>query len=93
MSNDMQAAMQGDTKLNYLMQTAAKIKGAQMAQGRRKFETWPTFLQNTVFHPPAVVELRALPFAERMDAAQQLKAEGNNAYKVRTAWLFLDCAL
>ena len=35
-----------------------KIKGAQMDQDRKKFETWPQYLQNTMWMQGPALELR-----------------------------------
>lgn len=63
------------------MQTAAKIKGAQMAGDRKRFDSWPTFYQNTLFHKEDITALRDLPFPGRLDAANQLRLQANEQFK------------
>jgi hypothetical protein len=39
-----------DLDFNDLLQKAAHIKGEAMKSNRRKFDSWPKFFQNTMFH-------------------------------------------
>jgi len=65
-----------------MMQHAMKIKGAQMEQDRKKFETWPQFLQNSMWERnESCLKLRELPPAERLDGAAALKEEGNEHFR------------
>ena len=41
--------MDPSTEFGSMMQHAMKIKTAQMDQDRKRFETWPLFLQNTMW--------------------------------------------
>ena len=60
-----------------LIQQAAKMKGAQMAKDKRRFETWPKYLQHTMYNQEKLSEIRALPAEERLSQASKLKEEGN----------------
>ena len=64
-----------------LIQQAAKLKGAQMAKDKRRFETWPKYLQHTMYNQEKLAEIRALPAAERLERASALKDEGNGLVK------------
>ena len=74
--------MDPSTEFGNIMQQAMKIKGAQMEQDRKKFETWPLYLQNTMWmQNKECLSLRELPVADRLPGANKLKEEGNAAYK------------
>ena len=64
-----------------LIQQAAKMKGAQMAKDKRRFETWPKYLQHTMYNQEKLSETRALPDEERLAEAAKMKAEGNDLLK------------
>ena len=67
--------MDPSTEFGSIMQHAMKIKGAQMEQDRKKFETWPTFLQNSMWERnEESLRLRALPVSERLAGAATLYA-------------------
>ena len=53
--------MDPSTEFGSMMQTAMKIKGHQMEQDRRRFETWPQFFQNSMWMQGPALELRLLP--------------------------------
>ena len=55
--------MDPSTEFGSMMQTAMKIKGHQMEQDRRRFETWPQFFQNSMWMQGPALELRLLPRA------------------------------
>ena len=64
------------------MQHAMKIKGHQMEQDRKKFETWPLYLQNTMWtQNEECLELRKLPVSERLAGAAKLKEQGNDFFR------------
>ena len=65
-----------------MFQTAAKIKGAQTAQDRKQFETWPQYLQETLFgsEKPEVQARRAAPLSDRLAAAVALKEEAKELF-------------
>jgi tetratricopeptide (TPR) repeat protein len=65
------------------VQQAIKLKGAQMEQQRRAFDSWPAFYQNTLFMSGAVLELRELPVEERLQRARALKEEGNERFRMQ----------
>ena len=67
-----------------LMNKAAHIKGEAMKSNRRKFDSWPRFFQNTMFHGDEIQALRDLPLDERITAAQALKEEGNAFFKAKS---------
>lgn len=62
-------------------QQAIKLKGAQMEQQRRVFDSWPAFYQNTLFMNGRVLELRDMAVAERLVHARALKDEGNDRFR------------
>lgn len=67
--------MQGE--FGQLIQQAAKMKGAIMAKDKRRFETWPKYLQHTMYNQEKLSEIRALPVKERLAKASEMKEEGN----------------
>ena len=75
--------MDPSTEFGNMMQTAMKIKSAQMDQDRKKFETYPTYLQNTMWmQNEDCLRLRELPVGERLAAgATALKEQGNELYR------------
>jgi hypothetical protein len=73
--------MQGE--FGQLIQQAAKMKGAQMAKDKRRFETWPKYLQHTMYNQEKLSEIRALPAEERLARASEMKEEGNELLKQR----------
>ena len=74
--------MDPSTEFGNMMQTAMKIKTAQMDQDRKKFEKWPQFLQNTMWmQNEEALELRKLPVEERLSGASKLKEAGNELFR------------
>ena len=74
--------MDPSTEFGNIMKHAMGIKSHQMEQDRKKFETWPTFLQNSMWERnEETLRLRQLPVAERLDGAQALKTKGNEHFK------------
>lgn len=73
--------MDPSTDFGNMMQTAMKIKGHQMEQDRRKFETYPQFFQNSMWMKGEALTLRELPVAERLPGATKLKEAGNELFK------------
>jgi len=73
----------GDNEIGNLLQDAVKLKSAQIGQKRKTYETWPYFVQHTIFHNEKE-EFRAwreLPFDEKMIQSEKIKQEGNELYK------------
>lgn len=66
----------GPNAFQNMMQTAVKIKGAQMKSQREKFDLYPTHLQNSMFHKEEIVTMRSQPFEERLAHAIQQKNLG-----------------
>ncbi|KAG6623343.1 HSP90 co-chaperone CPR7/Cyclophilin [Phytophthora cinnamomi] len=60
-----------------LMTKAVKLKGAQQAQLRTQFDSWPQYFQHSLFMQESVVTVRTQPFPERIAAAEDMKAVGN----------------
>eukprot|EP00927_Polykrikos_kofoidii_P011403 TRINITY_DN14831_c0_g1_i1.p1 TRINITY_DN14831_c0_g1~~TRINITY_DN14831_c0_g1_i1.p1 ORF type:complete len:492 (+),score=113.66 TRINITY_DN14831_c0_g1_i1:111-1586(+) len=75
----------GDNELGNILQEAVKIKSAQMGQKRRTYETWPFFVQHTLFHGEKddLKAWRELPFSEKIPTAEELKEKGNACYAKR----------
>ncbi|GMF16746.1 unnamed protein product [Phytophthora lilii] len=59
------------------MTKAVKLKGAQQAQLRTQFDSWPQYFQHSLFMQESVVTVRSKPFPERIAAAESMKAAGN----------------
>lgn len=64
-----------------VLQEAARIKGAMLEQDRRRFDALPDFLKRTLFQGGHAAHARALPFPQRLAAAQQLRQEGNALFR------------
>lgn len=60
-----------------LMTKAVKLKGAQQAQLRTQFDSWPQYFQHSLFMQESVVTVRSKPFPERIASAEDMKAVGN----------------
>jgi len=75
-----------DTKVNgtpfsVLLSQAVKLKSAQEAPLRSKFNSFPTFYQNSIFPRDQVDEARGKDFEGRMEDAGRFKNMGNSALK------------
>ena len=75
-----------DTKLNgvpfsVLISQAAKLKTAQAAPSRSKYDTYPSFYQHSIYPRERVTLARCKQFRERMVDAIKMKNEGNEAFK------------
>ncbi|KAF1775477.1 Peptidyl-prolyl cis-trans isomerase, FKBP-type [Phytophthora cactorum] len=60
-----------------LMTKAVKLKGAQQAQLRTQYDSWPQYFQHSLFMQESVVTVRSKSFPERIAAAEDMKAAGN----------------
>ncbi|POM80528.1 Hypothetical protein PHPALM_1627 [Phytophthora palmivora] len=60
-----------------LMTKAVKLKGAQQAQLRTQFDSWPQYFQHSLFMQESVVTVRTKPFPERIADAEEMKHTGN----------------
>jgi hypothetical protein len=84
--------MDPSTEFGGMMQHAMKIKGAQMEQDRKRFETWPTFLQNTMWlQNEEALELRKVPPGERCAGAEKLKEQGNEHFRNQRYASAVEC--
>ncbi|KAK1948596.1 Peptidyl-prolyl cis-trans isomerase D [Phytophthora citrophthora] len=63
-----------------LMTKAVKLKGAQQAQLRTQFDSWPQHFQHSLFMQESVVSVRSKTFPERIAAAEAMKAAGNDHF-------------
>lgn len=63
-----------------LMSKAVKLKGHQQAQLRTRFDSWPQYFQHSMFMQESVTSVRGKSFQERIEAAESMKAAGNNHY-------------
>jgi tetratricopeptide (TPR) repeat protein len=63
-----------------LMSKAVKLKGHQQAQLRTRFDSWPQYFQHSMFMQESVTEVRIMPFSERIEAAESMKAVGNGHF-------------
>lgn len=75
----------GDNELGNMLQDAVKLKSAQMGQKRKTYETWPFFVQHTIFHGEKenFAAWRQLPFDEKMVHSNEMKEEGNKLYQAK----------
>jgi len=73
----------GDNEIGNMLQDAVKLKSAQMGQKRKEYETWPYFVQHTLFHSEKddFKAWRAMPFEDKLAKAEEIKEEGNKLYK------------
>jgi len=69
------------TPMSVLLGQAVKLKSAQEKPLRKVFDSFPTFYQNSIFSGQDVVDIRALGFEERLEAADKLKVLGNSHAK------------
>ena len=72
--------MSQETEFGRMMQQAVAMKTEMMKSDRRKYEKFPPFYQNTIFHD-ALIETRKLPLRDRIAAAVKLKEEGNGLFQ------------
>lgn len=72
-----------DNEIGNILREAVKLKSAQVGCKRKTYETWPYFVQHTLFHGEKTDYLawRALPFTEKMERSVKIKDEGNELYK------------
>ena len=75
--------MGGDSEFGRLIQQAAKLKGHMMSQDRQKYETWPKYLQHTMYVQEKLQETRDLPASKRLAQAKEWKQAGNDLLKQR----------
>jgi tetratricopeptide (TPR) repeat protein len=75
----------GDNELGNMLQEAVKLKSAQMGQKRRTYETWPFYVQHTIFHGEKenFAAWRQLPFDEKMVHSDEMKEEGNKLFQAK----------
>ncbi len=68
-----------DTPFSVLMSQAVKLKTAQDAPLRSKYDTYPSFYKNSIFPRDEVIDSRNKPFVQRIKDAVKWKEEGNKA--------------
>lgn len=73
----------GDNEIGNILQDAVKLKSAQMGQKRKTYETWPFFVQHTLFHSEKddFKAWRRMPFDEKMEQSEKIKEEGSQLFK------------
>eukprot|EP00933_Yihiella_yeosuensis_P084929 TRINITY_DN99675_c0_g1_i1.p1 TRINITY_DN99675_c0_g1~~TRINITY_DN99675_c0_g1_i1.p1 ORF type:complete len:532 (-),score=151.91 TRINITY_DN99675_c0_g1_i1:73-1596(-) len=78
----------GDNEIGNMLQEAVKLKSAQMGAKRKTYETWPYFLQHTLFHGEKedFKAWRQLPFDEKIVICERIKEEGNQLY-AKGSWM------
>lgn len=69
------------TPFSVLMSQAIKMKSAQEAPTRSKYDTYPTFYKNSIFPYEEVINARKKTFGGRMNDALELKEAGNKAFE------------
>ena len=84
--------MDPGTEFGNIMKHAMGIKSAQMEQDRKKWETWPTFLQNSMWERnEEALRLRDLPASERLEGAAKIKEQGNDFFKRQKFSSAVEC--
>ena len=80
--NPMNTLVDG-TPFSVLLDQAVKIKKAQCASLRTKFDSYPKFYQNSIFPLEEVIQARddTISFDERLNAAKNIKNQGNIAFQ------------
>ncbi|CAD7965427.1 unnamed protein product [Amoebophrya sp. A120] len=70
------------TEFGDILQHACKIKGEQMTEKRKRFESLPLYLQHTLFfgERKEMREMRLLSFQDRMKEAMAMKQKGNELF-------------
>merc|ERR1719230_1126593 len=79
-ASPMDAKING-TPFSELMNQAVKLKSAQTAVDRRKFDGWPKFYQNSVYVKEEIHAARQAPFAERIVTAKDFKKTADAAFR------------
>ena len=69
-----------DSPLGGLMAEAVKLKGAQQAQLRPVWDSWPQYFQHSMFMQEPIVSARGKLFSERLSLALEIKAQGNKHF-------------
>jgi len=69
------------TPFSVLFSHAVKLKSAQDAPLRSKFDSYPSFYQNSIFPHEAVINARGKGFKHRLNDAVNFKSLGNNAFQ------------
>ncbi|OQS01663.1 hypothetical protein ACHHYP_00429 [Achlya hypogyna] len=70
-----------DSPFGNLMAEAVKLKGAQQAQLRPRWDSWPQYFQHSMFMAEPIVSLRTQSVRERLDAADEIKKKGNARFE------------
>ena len=78
--NPMNALVDG-TPFSVLLDQAVQMKKAQCASLRTKYDSHPKFYQNSIFPFPEVLMAREHTFEERMNAAINVKQQGNDEFQ------------
>ncbi|OQS05952.1 hypothetical protein THRCLA_01972 [Thraustotheca clavata] len=72
--------MAKDSPFGNLMAEAVKLKGAQQAQLRPLWDSWPQYFQHSMFMTEPIVSFREKSFDERIEAANEIKTKGNDFF-------------
>jgi hypothetical protein len=74
--------MDRSTEFGNMMHHAMGMKSHEMEKHRRKFEGYPTYLQNSMWmQNQTCLELRKLPVGARLAGAAELKEQGNEFFR------------
>lgn len=79
--NPLEAGTLNGTPISVLLSQAVKIKSAQQASLRKKFDSFPIFLQNSMFAGDEMINARQKPFKERFETANRFKNIGNTFFR------------
>ena len=82
--------MDANSPFNEIMQQAVKLKGAQQAKERPKFDSYPKFYQNSMFATDEISEARQLPMHDRIAKCRAMKEEGNKLFREKS---YFDCTM
>jgi len=84
--------MDPSTEFGQMTKHAMGIKSSQMEQDKRKFESYPQYLQNSMWmHNEQCLELRKLQVGERLPGAAKLKEQGNEFFRKQAYASAIEC--
>ena len=84
--------MDRSTEFGNMMHHAMGMKSSQMEKDRRKFEGYPTYLQNSMWiQNQTCLELRKLPVGARLAGAAELKEQGNEFFRKKKYASAVEC--
>jgi succinate dehydrogenase flavin-adding protein (antitoxin of CptAB toxin-antitoxin module) len=73
----IRSTKRGGGEMDQILQEAVKIRQATDSPLRTTYDSYPPYIQATLFATDEVVSARELPYQERLTVAERLKTEGN----------------